>query len=358
MNNRERFLKTLRFESVDHPPLILPGEPWASTKKRWESEGLPAGVDLYEYFELEPYAARPVGVETLLYPPFEERILEESGEFIIKIDQHGVKVRNFRDESSMAEHLEYPIKGPEDIQWLRDRLNWDTPGRIRDDWLEDAREGRDRGQILFCNGGEYFAFLNEQMGTAALMFAYVDNPEFVHQVNELLCVLCENALKTVLPEFDLDYIGYHEDMAYKTGSMISPAMFREFMTPYYRRIAEIADAHDADLRVMDSDGNIEELIPLWLECGINVVGPVEVAAGMDVVRLREEYGKDLRMIGGFDKRILASSTQEIEMEFERIRPVIEAGGYIPMCDHIVPPDVPFENYCHLVALLKGLYGTE
>jgi len=355
MDNRTRFLKTMRFEPVDHPPLTA-GEAWASTIARWRQEGLPEGVDLNEYFGLEDFAARPVGIETLLYPPFEEKIIEETGDYVVKINARGVKERNYKHGNSMPQHLEYPIKGPADLAWLRERLNPRQPGRVRQDWLAAARRMRDEGRLLFCNGGTYFAFLNEHMGTAALMPAYFDAPDFIHEVNDMLCTLCEHALNIVLPEFNLDYIGYHEDMAYKNGPLISPAMVREFMTPYYKRIARIADPHGIDIRWMDSDGDIRQLIPLWLECGINLFAPLEVAAGMDVVALRAEYGRSILMMGGFDKRILAAGKEEIRRELERIRPVIEGGGYIPGCDHAIPHDVSWENYCCFIEGLKTIYG--
>lgn len=356
MNNEQRFLRTMRFEAVDHPPLSGVGGPWPSTRRRWEQEGLPAGVDLAEYFGLEPERRAAVGIETLWHPPFKERILEETGDYIVKIDRHGVKVRNYKDEVSMPEHLAYPIRGPESLPWLRERLDWNTPGRIRPGWEEDARRRSAAGTLMTCNGGTYFAFLNEHMGTETLMYAYFDHPEFVHEVNNLLCTLCEKALTLALSVVPLDFVGYHEDMGFKTASLISPDMFREFMMPYYKRVTAITDKHGIDLHMMDSDGNIRELIPLWLECGINIMLPMEAAAGMDVVALRREFGRDLRMIGGFDKRILASSPAAIRAEVERIRPVIEEGGYIPSCDHGVPHDVPLQNYACLVNTLKSLYG--
>ena len=195
------------------------------------------------------------------------------------------------------------------------------------------------------------------MGTDALLYAYFDHPDFIHEVNDRLCGLCENALNLILPKFKLDHIGYHEDMAYKNGSLISPAMFREFMTPYYKRVTGITERHGVDMHIMDSDGDIRELIPLWLECGINTVLPNEVAAGMDVVALRAEYGTDLSMVGGFDKRIMASTKEAIKKEFDRLVPVIDGGGYILTCDHGVPHDVSFENYTYLVSLLKTHYGV-
>jgi hypothetical protein len=358
VNNRDRFLKTMRFESVDHPPLPHAGTPWPATRKRWEREGLPVGADLSDYFGLEPMPREHVAMETLLFPPFEEVILEETADRVIKIDKHGVKVRNLKDETSMPEHLDYPIKDRASLSWLREKLNWDTPGRVRGDWLERANEARRNGTLVFSNGGMYFAFLNEHMGTERLMMAYFEDPDFVHAVNDLLCTLCENVLKTVLPAFTPDMIGYHEDMAYKTASLISPDMFKEFMLPYYRRIQALAEPAGIDVQFMDSDGNIHELIPLWLDCGINVMTPCEVAAGMDVVALRKEYGKTLGMIGGFDKRILADSPGAIRTELERLRPVIEGGGYIPQCDHGVPYDVSFGNYRALIDGLKTLYGMD
>lgn len=357
LNNRERFLKTMRFEPVDHPPLHLPG-PWAATRRRWEQEGLPKGVDLHEYFEVERCYQTPVGIETMLEPAFDEIILEETDEFTIKINQRGVKEQNFKDGNSMPEFLEYPIKGRESLEWLREKLNPSTPARFAENWLETARQQQQNGHIKFINGGMYFAFLNEHMGTDLLMITYFDDPEFIHEVNDMLCTLCEQALAAALPEFCLDCIAYHEDMAYKNASLISPDMFREFMTPYYKRIRKFADRFDIDIQYMDSDGNVWELIPLWLECGINLVSPMEVAAGMDVVKLRKEFGRDLLMNGGFDKRILAAGKKEIKAELERIRPVVEEGGYIPGIDHGTPFDVSFENCCYYVKCLKGMYGMK
>ncbi|MCF7855766.1 MAG: hypothetical protein K9N51_13275 [Candidatus Pacebacteria bacterium] len=358
MNTRERLLRFMNFESVDRPPMILPGGPWSATRRRWEQEGLPKGIELTEFFDVDRMPVRQLAIDTLLRPPFKERILEESGEFVIKIDSHGVKTRNFKDESSMSEHLEYPIKGPDDLSWLRTRLDCRDPDRIAPDWLEQAERMRKNGVLTFVNGGMYFAFLNEHMGTQNVMVSYFDHPEFIHEVNNLLCSLCELALKTALPKFVPDRIGYHEDMAYKNGSMISPDLFRAFMTPYYKRITALTKPHGIDYHLMDSDGDIRELIPLWLECGINAFTPLEVAAGMDVAELRKQYGHQIKMEGGFDKRILASDKKSIKAEFERLVPVIDEGGYLIGCDHSVPPDVPLENYAYLVNLMKTHYGVQ
>jgi uroporphyrinogen decarboxylase len=356
MDSKTRWLRTLRYEPVDHPPLVAPG-PWPTTLRRWEAEGLPKGADLCDYFGIEP---GPRSMHVLfrdwLYPPFEERVVEGTGEYVVRINHNGVLVRELREGVSMPEFLRYPVSGPGDLGWIRERLRLETPGRVAPDWLQDARR-RQSDTLLFVNGGMYFGFLNEHTGTEALMYAYADCPEFVHAVNDAHCALTEQTLATVLPHLRPDFIGYHEDMAYKTASIISPAMFREFMAPYYRRVTRITAAHGIDIHYMDSDGNVAELIPLWLECGINLVSPLEAAAGMDPVRLRHEYGRELLMIGGFDKRILAAGKADIRRELERLWPVVEQGGYIPTCDHGWPHDIPFANACCYMETLKSLCGV-
>jgi uroporphyrinogen decarboxylase len=333
--------------------------PWQSTRNRWEKEGLPKGIDLNEYFEL-PMESLMVQAkfETVVHPPFEQKILEEHDEFVIRINHNGIKEKNFRSGDSMPEFLEYPIKGNESLSWLRERLDCNAPGRLDPNWLEKAKLAK-KESCVFLNGGMYFAFLNEHMGTEDLMLSYFEDPKLVHEVNDLQCRCCEKGLETILPHFQLDMINYHEDMAYKTGSLISPDMFREFMSPYYARIQKYAKKYNITLQCMDSDGNIWELIPLWLEFGINMLLPMEVAAGMDVVALRKEFGRELRMLGGFDKRIMASKNKEdIKRELERIRPVIEDGGYVPGLDHGAPPDIPFENVCYYISCLKQMYGIK
>ncbi|MDD5707064.1 MAG: uroporphyrinogen decarboxylase family protein [Kiritimatiellae bacterium] len=355
MDALTRWLKTMRFEAVDRPPLC-PGGPWESTLRRWEREGLPKGADLTDYFGLDRLTFRHIAIETVLHPPFEERVLEDHDDYVIKLDRHGARVKDLKNDVTMPEFLEYPIKGSADLAWLRAKLDPAAPGRIQPDWLQQARAARAAGAGLLCNGGMYFAFLNEHMGTEPLMYAYADAPDFIHAVNDRQCACCEMALKTSLPHVKLDFVGYHEDMAYKNGPLISPALFREFMTPYYQRIRRVTEPFGVDLHYMDSDGDIRELIPLWLECGIDLFAPMEVAAGMDVVAIRKEYGHRVRMSGGFDKRILAADKTAIQREVERLRPVIEDGGYVPACDHGVPHDVSLENFRHFVECLKTVYG--
>ena len=131
-------------------------------------------------------------------------------------------------------------------------------------------------------------------------------------------------------------------------------MFREFMLEPYKKITSLFHDHGIHLIFVDSDGDSDPLIPLWLEGGVTGFYPIERASGMDAVTLRKEYGRQLRLLGGIDKRAMAAGPAAIDAELAAVQPLLLDGGYIPWCDHLVPPDVPFENYMYYVQRMKEL----
>jgi uroporphyrinogen decarboxylase len=153
-------------------------------------------------------------------------------------------------------------------------------------------------------------------------------------------------LPRALDEAPLSAVFFWEDMCYRGGPLISPAMFREFMLPRYRRITDLVRSRGVDVIFVDSDGDVSQLIPLWLEAGINGVYPMEVAAGMDVAVLRQDYGRDLLMTGGIDKRVLVEGKEAIDRELRRVIPVAGKGGFVPHIDHAIPHDVPYANFAY------------
>ena len=85
--------------------------------------------------------------------------------------------------------------------------------------------------------------------------------------------------------------------------------------------------------------------------------PLEIGTwGADPIEYRKQYGRDLLIIGGFDKHILARGKRDITAEVERLAPLVEEGGFIPFCDHRVPPDVPLSNYIHYLNEAKRIWG--
>jgi len=298
-----------------------------------------------------------------MLPRYEEETLAEDESYVTRRTDRGVVMRTPRslDTMSMPEHLEYPVKTAADWETLKKRFDPADPERLPPDWRERCERWGREGPVLIFQGPRspsLFGFVRELLGPGRTLYAFYDEPGLVHDMMETYTDFIMDLLPGVLDTAPLTSIFFWEDMCYRAGPLISPPMFRTFMLPRYRRITDLARRKGVDVIFVDSDGDVSQLIPLWLEAGINGVYPMEVAAGMDVARLRREYGKDLLMTGGIDKRVLARDRAAIEEELTAKMPVAEAGGYIPHIDHAIPHDVPFENFAYYWERKKELLGID
>jgi hypothetical protein len=186
-----------------------------------------------------------------------------------------------------------------------------------------------------------------------------DDPGLIEDMMDQIVYLEVEIIKRVVKDIKIDQVEFSEDMAYKAGPLISPAMVNRFMVPRYQKIAGLLRSHGIDIIYVDCDGNVEKLIPLWLEAGINYAWPFEQAAGNDAVALRKKYGKELIIGGAIDKRALIKGKEAIKKEvLSKVPYLLGQGGYFPSVDHVVPPDVTFENYCYYINLLREVAGLE
>jgi uroporphyrinogen decarboxylase len=125
------------------------------------------------------------------------------------------------------------------------------------------------------------------------------------------------------------------------------------MLPAYEELVDYLRQCSVELIMVDCDGRVTDLLPIWLDAGIDGTHPCEMAAGSDPVSLRR-HSPSCRLIGGLDKRAIASGRDGVETELQRVMPVVKEGAYIPMLDHFVPPDVSYETYCHYVERRREL----
>jgi len=140
---------------------------------------------------------------------------------------------------------------------------------------------------------------------------------------------------------------------HKTAPLVSPAFVRKHMAPRYRKVVDLLHSHGVKTILLDSDGQIGELLPIWIDCGINGSYPCEVASGMDGLDLRKKFGKDLLLFGNIDKRALSRGKTEMDAELTRIRAILKTGGFFPSVDHHIPPDVPYENFVYFMNTLRS-----
>jgi len=190
------------------------------------------------------------------------------------------------------------------------------------------------------------------MGFENLMIAYGLNPELIHAMSRAWEALMIGILKRCRVHGKIDLVHFWEDMCYKAGPLLSPKMFKEYIQPYYKRVCDQALELGATSLAVDTDGDCTLLIPLFMEVGINQMEPFEVQAGMDIREVRKQYPK-LIIHGGLDKRALAVDKAAIDAELEAKLPyMFENKGYLPAIDHIVPPDVPIENWLYFLEKVR------
>jgi len=355
MTPRERFRATMHYQPRDHCPWGEMGF-WPETLERWHDEGWPRDVGLHGFLGFD-WVRRDLPVQTSLFPGFEPETLEETDQYRLVRRGDGVVAKEFKGELSynMPQWVGFPLNSRRD--WERQilpRLDPATAGRYPDDWDEKVQKWRQRDYALGVRMGSVYGYLRNWMGLEGISVALCDDPgwvqEMMNYVVDFFCACGRRALE----EVDVDYVLLWEDMACKTGPLISPAMFRQFMLEPYQRLTSFIRERGVELLFVDSDGDSGPLIPLWLEGGVNGFYPIERVAGMDAVDLRRECGRELRLMGAIDKRAMASGPEAIDAELARVTPLLEEGGFIPWCDHHVPPDVSLENYQYYVRRLQEL----
>ena len=345
MNARERFLNVMNYRPVDRCPL-KPNGGWPETIERWKREGMDS-PDAPK-FEFDRW--HWVGHWFFPNPPFEKKILEDDGRTILYINHEGILMRERKDQpwSSMPQFVRFPVETRHDFRrFLEERLQPDPAARIGQDWREQltALRGRDFPFIVISDRwGGFFGPLRNLVGVERLCTLFYDDISFVEEMMNADADFIIAVMDQVLDVAPVDAFAFWEDMAYRTGPLLTPSLARRTMLPRYRRVVEHLRARGVRWIGLDSDGRIDALLPVWVDAGINCLYPFEVQAGMDVLAVRKEYGRDLRIWGGVDKRAVAEGPAAIDAEIERVRPLIAEGGYIPMLDHSCPPDIAWSDY--------------
>jgi uroporphyrinogen-III decarboxylase len=374
MTARERFVASLTFARPDKYTLI-PGGPRESTLQAWRQQGLPAGADWHAYLletlGIPQESTQPrldLGVSFKMIPTFEEKVLEhKNGHYIVQdwmgaiteiSDQFDYTyIRAARDFVTRKWHS-FPVTCRQDweekIRW---RYDPDTSTRFPDDFAERCRLLRERDYPLAIGINGPFWQMREWCGFEGLCMMLIEDPELVHDMAAFWTEFVMRMLEPILEQVAPDYIEFNEDMAYKAHSMISPAMTRAFLLPSYRTWVPAIKASGCPIVSVDSDGYIAELIPLWVEVGINCTRPLEVAAHNDVLVYRREFGTKLAYRQAIDKRCVAVGGDVMRNEvFRVVPPLLREGGFIPGVDHGVPPDISWPNFVAFTRLLAEFTG--
>ena len=363
MNARARYLATAGFKPVDRAFLLQPWT-WETTVERWQGEGLPANAFLVQQFHTDEEVGFPLAMQGTygphLHPLLERKVLSQTDTHVVVRDEEGNVVKLFQNDpkQSMPEWVEYPVKNRDDWeQIVKPRLDAKIPGRHptseRLDQLVAAYRQRENPLALWA--GSFYGWPRSFLGVEQISVMFYDDPGLIHEMVEHIADFAVEILTPLLQRIDFDAAYIWEDMAGKGGPLCSPAMYREFMLGPLKRVTALLHQHGVRHIIVDSDGNNDVLIPLWLEAGVTGLRPFEIAADCDPVAIRRKYGENLIIQGGIDKRALARDNAAIEREvLSKVPWLCLQGGYFPQVDHLVPPDVSLANYSYYSALLRAV----
>lgn len=345
---------------------ITPGAPFLRREfgffslELWRAQGLPFDANLDEVFGYDPpgnYSLGQLGwCEAAFVPAFEVKVIEDRGEYEVEQDCAGRQVLYFkgRRDGFMPEYVDHPVKDQrtweENVRW---RLNPAETSRFvgLEERMAEAKAQAARGMMITQNLIGGYMYLRSLIGPAELLCLFCEKPELIHACMQAWLDLADAVITRHQEYVTLDEVYLAEDICYRGGPLISPAMIQEFLLPYYQTLLSRAKRRQIDRNrhlyiQIDTDGFANPVISSYREIGMDVMSPFEVAAGCDVVRTGSEC-PDLVIFGGIDKRVLSRTKEEIDQHVERILPTMRRrGGYIPTCDHGVPEEVSLENYLH------------
>lgn len=375
MNDRERFKAIMHYQPYDRLPLVHFAH-WNETLERWAAEGHLSAEEVrgFGQFETDAAIARKLGFDfdyfTCMFPDiylrpfFTEEILEElpgGGRKVRNIE--GVTVLVHPGATGIPTEVEHLLKGRKEWEeHYKPRLQFD-PERVNGAmiWVGDRYVRFDQGGLeylkrddrthhlgLYC--GSLFGNLRTIVGLVGVSLMLATDEDLYDEMIEVNAEMTYRCVKMVLESgARFDFAHFWEDIACKSGPLVIPSVFDDKVGPHYRRITDLCHQHGIDIISLDCDGCIDALAPIWLKHGVNTMFPIEVGTWKaSIAPWRAQYGRELRGVGGMDKKVFAYDYAAIDAEVERLRPLVELGGFIPCPDHRIAPDAKWENvqyYC-------------
>lgn len=224
------------------------------------------------------------------------------------------------------------------------------PGRIRGLRAKIARARRETDYAIILNlPNSTFALAQRVRGFAELLEDLLLNPSFAaalqERITDVICGFAESALKAT---GDLiDGVSFADDMGIQTQSFMSQELYVSMVKPHHSRFVRTLRRHTKARIIMHSDGAIHDLLPEIIDCGVEVINPVQVNAdGMDPERLKREFGRDLSFWGGVDTQVVLPRGSPADVAAEvrrRMNDLGRGGGYVMASVHNIQAEVPPEN---------------
>jgi hypothetical protein len=319
MNGRERFLETVNFGAPDHVPYFEEGIR-KEVLKAWRKQGLASEADLAKMFTTDEREE----IDLDVYPhPWPRRW-----------------------PTTMAE-----------LKAFARRLNPDDRSRLPENWTKSVPVWKQRQHVLMMRIHHGFFLTMGVMGWQRfydLMKLIHNDPGFVRAMMQVQAEFVAALIGRLLQWVEIDAAIFSEPIGANHGPLISPKMFEDFVLSSYRPVLEVLHRQKVNTIILRTYANARLLMPVLMENGFDCLWACEVnTAAMDYRSLRKEFGRGLRLIGGIDLDVLREGKEAIHREVEeKVPPLLAQGGYVPLADGRVRPDIPLENYIYYRQLLE------
>ena len=327
MNARERFLETLGSGNPDRVP-YYDHQIRRRVVERWRREGLPPDVPVERFFNLDRW------------------------DVLMMREEPGLNVRPIPE-------FEGPLRTRADFQRLKAAYDPEARSRYPGEWDDMVRGWKERdypvgvtawrGMLLSLTVGGWSRLTD-------VLYGVYDHPKLIDEMMEHVTDFMLTLIEKALNEVPFDYAVLAEPIASWHAPVVGPDTYRRHVLPGLRRVVERLRSAGIDILILDTHGAVQPIIPLVLEAGVNTLwlGSAR-AAGVNYLELRKQFGRDLRLIGGLDVRVLEKDKKAIENEImSLVPPLLEQGGYVPMVDERVRSYISFENYSYYRDLIRRL----
>ncbi|HIQ05339.1 MAG TPA: hypothetical protein EYH31_06540 [Anaerolineae bacterium] len=384
MNHRERIFAVLNYEYYDRLPIVHFGF-WRETLHKWAAEGHLTTAEA-QAWEDGNHVDRSIserlgfdynwnttfGCYLGLFPSIEPKVIEEFPDGSRHVlNEDGAIVLEKPGVVSIPMEIDHLLKGRKEweeifqprLQFNQERLN-SALVHVGNETLRFDQGGcevlqasqRDFPLGLWC--GSLFGVIRNWLGLVGLSYLTVDDEALLDEMIETVGSLCYQGVQAVLQTgIRFDFGHFWEDICFKSGPLVNPRLFAAKVGPHYRRITSLLNEHGIHIVSVDCDGKIDALVPIWLENGVNTMFPIEVGTwNASIKPWREQYGRELRGVGGMNKTVFARDYTAIDAEVERLRPLVDLGGYIPCPDHRIAADAKWENVQYYCDRMRQVFG--
>lgn len=368
MTNKTRAMDILQYKAVDRLPAVHFGY-WPELLAEWAEQGhIPRELaednwdgsdkdrELDKLLGWDHNWACTFGANNGLFPPFEYKVLETLPDGFVRVQNPDGLIERIRPgASSIPAEDDYQLKDRRAFEELYKPKMQYSAARVDTEFFKKFNE-TERDYPVGLHLGSVLGSIRNMLSVVGMSYMLCDDYELMREIVDTYADMQYQCAKAVLETgAKFDFAHFWEDVCFKNGPLLSPAMFDDLCARHYRRMTGLVRSYGIDIVSLDCDGVTEKLLPTWFENGVNTMFPIEVGTwGDQFAAARKKFGRGMLGVGGMDKTVLRKDRAAVDAEIERIKPLIALGGFVPCPDHRLMPGTKWELVQYYTDRIKSL----